>query len=150
MALLNQHGRVAEAIGSCVLLVRNGKVKTPPWSEGALESITIDIVEELQDKRYSAQEEATISCSMRILAPQQSAISMSIMTIAISRNLFGSVAEILAAATDAGPDTIITSPATQDAIVLKGASPAQLQPSENLPGCTRSSPSSGASGTVWC
>ncbi|RQH16007.1 hypothetical protein [Bradyrhizobium sp. RP6] len=47
-------------------------------------------------------------------------------TIAISRNLFGSVAEILAAATDAGPDTIITSPATQDAIVLKGVSPAQL------------------------
>lgn len=47
MVLLNQHGRVAEAIGSCVLLVRNGKVITPPWSEGALESITIDIVEEL-------------------------------------------------------------------------------------------------------
>ncbi|MBH5367880.1 VCBS domain-containing protein [Bradyrhizobium glycinis] len=47
-------------------------------------------------------------------------------TIAISRNVFSSVAEILAAATDAGPDTIITSSATHDAIVLKGVSPAQL------------------------
>jgi len=47
MVLLNQHGRVAEAIGSCLLMVRDGKVTTPPWWEGALESITIDIIEEL-------------------------------------------------------------------------------------------------------
>jgi len=47
MVLLNQHGRVAEAIGSCLLMVRDGKVATPPWWEGALESITIDIIEEL-------------------------------------------------------------------------------------------------------
>jgi branched-chain amino acid aminotransferase len=47
MVLLNQHGRVAEAIGSCILMVRDGKVITPTWWEGALESITVDIIEEL-------------------------------------------------------------------------------------------------------
>lgn len=38
---------MAEAIGSCILVVRDGKVITPPWWEGALESITVDIIEEL-------------------------------------------------------------------------------------------------------
>jgi branched-chain amino acid aminotransferase len=47
MILLNQFGRVAEGIGACVLLVRDGRVYTPPASEGALESITLDIVEDL-------------------------------------------------------------------------------------------------------
>lgn len=47
MILLNQWGRVAEATGSCVLVVRDGIVYTPPATEGALESITLDIVEEL-------------------------------------------------------------------------------------------------------
>jgi branched-chain amino acid aminotransferase len=44
MILLNGAGRVAEATGSCVLLVRDGRVITPPAWEGALESITVDIV----------------------------------------------------------------------------------------------------------
>jgi branched-chain amino acid aminotransferase len=47
MILLNQFGRVAEGIGACVLLVRDGRVCSPPPSEGALESITLDIVSEL-------------------------------------------------------------------------------------------------------
>jgi branched-chain amino acid aminotransferase len=47
MILLNQWGRVAEAVGSCVLVARDGKVATPPPWEGALESITIDIVSQL-------------------------------------------------------------------------------------------------------
>lgn len=47
MVLLNQWGRVAEATGACVLIVREGVVYTPPASEGALESITLDIVEAL-------------------------------------------------------------------------------------------------------
>lgn len=47
MALLNQWDRVAEATGTCILMVRDGKVYTPPASEGALESITLDVVEEL-------------------------------------------------------------------------------------------------------
>lgn len=47
MVLLNQWGRVAEATGSCMLMVREGVIYTPPASEGALESITLDFVEEL-------------------------------------------------------------------------------------------------------
>jgi branched-chain amino acid aminotransferase len=47
MVLLNQCGRVAETTGACVLMVRDGIVYTPPATEGALESITIDIVESL-------------------------------------------------------------------------------------------------------
>jgi branched-chain amino acid aminotransferase len=44
MILLNQSGRVAEGLGACVLLVRDGRISSPPASEGALESITLDIV----------------------------------------------------------------------------------------------------------
>jgi len=44
MILLNQYGRVAEATGACVLVVRDGCVITPPASEGRLESITLEIV----------------------------------------------------------------------------------------------------------
>lgn len=47
MILLNQSGRVAEGIGACLLLVRDGCVYSPPASEGALESITLDIVGDL-------------------------------------------------------------------------------------------------------
>ena len=47
MILLNQHGRVAETIGSAVAIVRDGTVLTPPSWEGAFESITIDIVASL-------------------------------------------------------------------------------------------------------
>ncbi len=47
MILLNQYGRVAEATGACVLLVRNGSVITPPASEGRLESITLEIVRKI-------------------------------------------------------------------------------------------------------
>jgi len=44
MILLNQFGRVAEATGACVVMVRDGSVITPPASEGRLESITLEIV----------------------------------------------------------------------------------------------------------
>jgi branched-chain amino acid aminotransferase len=47
MVLLNQAGRVAEATGACILMVRDGVIYTPPATEGALESITLDIVETL-------------------------------------------------------------------------------------------------------
>jgi branched-chain amino acid aminotransferase len=45
MILLNQWGRVAEATGSCVLMVRDGTIYSPPATEGALESITLDLIE---------------------------------------------------------------------------------------------------------
>lgn len=44
MILLNQFGRVAEATGACVLLVRDGCAIAPPAWEGRLESITLEIV----------------------------------------------------------------------------------------------------------
>jgi len=47
MVLLNQSGRVAEATASCILMVRNDTIVTPLATEGALESITLDIVESL-------------------------------------------------------------------------------------------------------
>lgn len=47
MVLLNPAGRVAEATGAAVLIVRNGSVITPPSYEGCLESITVDIVEKI-------------------------------------------------------------------------------------------------------
>lgn len=43
--LFNSEGRVAETTGSCVLIVRDGTVITPPPSESCLESITVDIIE---------------------------------------------------------------------------------------------------------
>jgi branched-chain amino acid aminotransferase len=47
MVLLNEWGRVAEATGACILMVRDGVVYTPPAAEGALESITLDVIEAL-------------------------------------------------------------------------------------------------------
>jgi branched-chain amino acid aminotransferase len=49
MILLNQHGRVAEATGACLLIIRNGCVITPPAWEGRLESITLEIVQRICD-----------------------------------------------------------------------------------------------------
>jgi len=47
MVLLNPWGRVAESTGACILMVRDGVVYTPPATEGALESITLDLIEAL-------------------------------------------------------------------------------------------------------
>lgn len=45
MILLNDAGRVAEFVGSGLLMVRDGTVYTPPATEGAFESITVDLIE---------------------------------------------------------------------------------------------------------
>jgi branched-chain amino acid aminotransferase len=45
MVFLNHFGRVAEATGACILMVRGDEVITPPHTEGALESITVDLIE---------------------------------------------------------------------------------------------------------
>lgn len=47
MILLNSAGRVAEGLGACLAIVRDGAVITPPASEGALEGITLDLCEAL-------------------------------------------------------------------------------------------------------
>lgn len=45
--LLNQRGSVAEAPGSCVVMVRDGELVTPPGTSGALEGITVATVAEI-------------------------------------------------------------------------------------------------------
>ena len=45
MIMMNQWGRVAEASGACVIVVRGNKLITPPPHEGCLESITVDLIE---------------------------------------------------------------------------------------------------------
>lgn len=47
MVLLNSHGRVAETTGSAILMVRDGVIYSPPSTEGALEGITLDFVEQI-------------------------------------------------------------------------------------------------------
>lgn len=47
MVLLNEAGRVAEFIGSGLIMVRDGVIYAPPASEGAFESITVDIIRAL-------------------------------------------------------------------------------------------------------
>lgn len=45
--MLNDAGRVAEATGACVLIAQRGRIVTPPTSESCLDSITVDILEEV-------------------------------------------------------------------------------------------------------
>jgi len=47
MIHLNSYDRVAETGGACVLVARDGRISTPTPREGALESITVDILEVL-------------------------------------------------------------------------------------------------------
>jgi branched-chain amino acid aminotransferase len=49
--LLNQRGTLAEAPGSCVLMVRDGELVTPPGTSGVLEGITVATVAELAGER---------------------------------------------------------------------------------------------------
>lgn len=45
--LLNTYGRLAEAAGSAVLIEKDGRLISPPAWEGALPSITVDVLEDL-------------------------------------------------------------------------------------------------------
>jgi branched-chain amino acid aminotransferase len=47
MILLNEYGRVAESTVACVLIVREGRIVTPPPAEGAMESITLAGLEKI-------------------------------------------------------------------------------------------------------
>ena len=47
MILLNASGRVAESTGACILMVRDGELATTPTWEGAMESITVDVLNKL-------------------------------------------------------------------------------------------------------
>jgi branched-chain amino acid aminotransferase len=45
--MLNQRGSVSEAPGSCVVMVRDGELVTPPGTSGVLEGITVATVAEI-------------------------------------------------------------------------------------------------------
>lgn len=45
--LLNQRGTVAESPGACVVMVRDGRLITPPGTSGVLEGITVDTIADL-------------------------------------------------------------------------------------------------------
>jgi branched-chain amino acid aminotransferase len=45
--LLNQRGNISEAPGSCVAMIRDGVLVTPPATSGVLEGITLDTVAQL-------------------------------------------------------------------------------------------------------
>jgi branched-chain amino acid aminotransferase len=47
--ILNQRGTVAEGPGSCVVMVREGRLVTPPGTSGVLEGITVATVAELAE-----------------------------------------------------------------------------------------------------
>jgi branched-chain amino acid aminotransferase len=48
--ILNQRGTVAEGPGSCVVMVRDGRLVTPPGTSGVLEGITVATVAELAEQ----------------------------------------------------------------------------------------------------
>jgi branched-chain amino acid aminotransferase len=58
--LLNPQGKVAEAPGACITLVRNGKLVTPDVTSGILESITRDAVITMAKDMGMEVEERTV------------------------------------------------------------------------------------------
>lgn len=70
MILMNGQGRVAEATGSCVLMAREGRVFTPPATEGALESITLDCAEAICRTRGVPFERRPIDRTELIIADE--------------------------------------------------------------------------------
>lgn len=70
MLLLNGAERIAEATGSCLLMVRDGTVVTPPVSEGCLESITVDIIERLCREEGIPFERRPLECTELYLADE--------------------------------------------------------------------------------
>ncbi|MBP2326417.1 branched-chain amino acid aminotransferase [Kibdelosporangium banguiense] len=53
--LLNQHGTVSESPGACVVMVRDGKLVTPPGTSGVLEGITVATVEQIAHTELGLQ-----------------------------------------------------------------------------------------------
>lgn len=81
MILFNSSGRVAEATGACVVMVRDGAVITPPPYEDCLESITVDIIE--------------ILCSQLAIPFHRRPIEMTELSIADEIFIAGTLAELV-------------------------------------------------------
>ena len=90
MVLLNPWGRIAEATGSCVLLVRDGRVITPPAHEGCLESITVNIVESLCKRLRLPFERRPVDRS-ELLVADEIGLAGTLMEIGLVRQLEGRV-----------------------------------------------------------
>jgi len=59
--MLNHEGHVTECTGDNIFLIRDGKIYTPPTSEGILEGVTRELVMELARKRgYSVTEKVLV------------------------------------------------------------------------------------------
>ena len=86
MVLLNQWGRVAEATGACVLVVRDGCVATPPPHEGCLESITVDILEGLCRSLNIPFERRPIDRS-ELLVADEIALAGTLMELGVVRRM---------------------------------------------------------------
>jgi len=86
MILLNSSDRVAEATGSCVLIVKNGRVLTPPPYEGCLESITVDIIEGLCETLGIEFERRPIDRS-ELLVADEIALAGTLMELAVVRRI---------------------------------------------------------------
>jgi branched-chain amino acid aminotransferase len=88
MILLNQWGRVAEATASCILMVRDGRIITPPASEGALESITIDAVEILAKREGIPFDRRPIERT-ELLVADEVAVCGTLAEVVLARSIEG-------------------------------------------------------------
>lgn len=86
MLLFNPWGRIAEATGSCLLMVRDGRVITPPAHEGCLESITINIIQRLARDLGIPFERRPVERS-ELLVADELALAGTLMELAIVRRL---------------------------------------------------------------
>lgn len=86
MLLFNPWGRIAEATGSCLLMVRDGRVITPPTHEGCLESITINIIQRLAHESGIPFERRPVERS-ELLVADEIALAGTLMELAIVRRL---------------------------------------------------------------
>ncbi len=68
--MLNEHGHVAEGSGENIFAVRNGKLMTPPTSDGVLEGITRDTVMEIATSLGIAVSERTLTRSDLVIADE--------------------------------------------------------------------------------
>lgn len=59
--MLNEQGYVAECTGDNVFVIKNGKIKTPPVSDGCLDGITRQVIFELAEKLGVTLEEKTMT-----------------------------------------------------------------------------------------
>lgn len=86
--MLNDFGRVAETSGACVLIADKGRVITPPPSEGCLDSITVDALEQISHECGVPFERRPIDRT-ELLAAEECAIAGTITALTIVSEIDG-------------------------------------------------------------